>query len=100
RRFGHDPAFFPSFVDDGALDCFYGYGRGIDAENAGALAWGWANAPRELGEIVGLMQPFERFLPQPAVHKVIPFGDQVTNRTTRSHAIDLSASVTEMNATI
>ena len=80
RRLGHDPAFLEALIDDGALDGLDRDRRLVDAEDARAFARRRADAAGELGEVVGLVQPFERFLPQAAIDEVVPLGDEVVDR--------------------
>ena len=99
-RFGGDPAFVPAAVNDGALDVFDGDGRGIDAEHARAFARRGADAAGEFGEIIRLVQPFERFLPQAAIDEVVPFRDEVMDRAAAGHAAEERAGVAERDAAI
>ena len=99
-RLGHDPAFLPAAVDDGALEVLDGDRRGVDAEDAGAFARGRADAAGEVGEVVGLVQPLERFLPQAAIDQVVPLGDEVVDRAAGGHAAEQRAGVAEGDAAI
>ena len=60
RRLRYDPAFFPSFVDDGAFDRFDRDRRIVDVEGAGRLAWGGADPAGEFREVVGRVQYGQR----------------------------------------
>ena len=100
RRLGHDPAFFPAVVDDGALDVLDRDRRRIDAEHAGAFARRGTDAAGELGKVVGLVQPIERFVPQAAIDQIVPFRNQVVDRAAGGHAADQRAGVAERNAAI
>src|SRR4029077_9767469 len=86
RWLGHDPALFEPLVDDRALDALDGDRRLVDAEDARPLARRRADAPRELGEVVGLVQPRERLAPLPAVDEVVPLGDEVVDGAARGAA--------------
>ena len=99
-RFCFDPAFVPSLVNDGAFYVMDRDGRSADAEDAGTFARRRADTTGEVGEIVGLMEAVERFLPQAAIHQIVPFRDQVIDGTTRSHAADERAGVAEGNAAV
>ena len=81
RRLGDHPALCKALVDDGALDILDGHGRIVDAEHAGTLARGRADATGELRKIVGLVQTLEGFLPQTAVDEVVPLRYEVVDRT-------------------
>src|SRR5215203_5660676 len=78
RRPGDDPSFLEGPIDDGELYLFYGDGLVVDGEDARSLARGRAEHPRELGEIVGLVQAVYGLLPVLAVNEVVPVGDQVS----------------------
>ena len=80
-----------------ALDC---HGRRIDAQHAGSLARGGADAAGELGKIVRLVQAVERLAPQAAIDEVVPFGDQIVDRTAGRHAGHQVARVAKRNAAI
>ena len=99
-RHGGDPAFVPAAVNDGALDAFDGDGRGVDAEHARAFARRGADAAGEFGEIVRLVQPFERLLPQAAIDEVVPFRDEVVDGTAAGHAAEERAGVAEGRAAV
>ena len=75
-----DPAFGEAAVDDRVLDVLDRDRRVGDAEHAGALARRRAGAARELGEVVGLVQPIERVAPAALIDQVVPLGDQVVDR--------------------
>ena len=77
---GVDPAFFQAVVDDRALDVLDRDRRLVDAEHARAFARRGTDAAGELGKVVGLVQPLERFLPQAAIDQIVPFGNQVVDR--------------------
>src|SRR5215216_1256562 len=76
-RPGDDPSFFKGPVDDGELYLLYGDGLVVDGEDARGLARGRAEHPRELGEVVGLVQAVYGLLPVLAVDEIVPVGDQV-----------------------
>ena len=99
-RLGHDPAFVPAVVDDGAFDVLDGDGRGVDAEHARAFAGGGADAAGEVGEIIGFVQAFEGFVPEAAIDQVVPFGDEVVDGAAGGHAAEQGAGVAEGNAAI
>ena len=82
------------------LDVLDGDGRGVDAEDAGAFAGGRADAAGEFGEVIGLVQAVEGFLPQAAIDQVVPFGDQVVDRAAGGHAAEQRAGVAERHAAI
>ena len=100
RRLGLHPAFVPAFVDDADLDVLDRDGRIIDAEHAGAFARRGADAAGELGEVVGLVQTVERFLPEAAIDEIIPLGDDVVDRAAGGHAADERAAVAEGDAAV
>ena len=100
RRFGDDPAFVQASVDDRALDVLDRDGRCVDAQHARAFARRGADAAGELGEVVRLVQPLERFLPQPAIDEIVPLGNEVVDRATARHARQQRAGVAERNAAV
>ena len=100
RRLRRDPALVPAFIDDRNLDVLDRDRRRVDAEHARALARRGTDAARELGEVVRLMQPLQRFLPQAAIDEVIPFRDEVVDRAAAGHAADQRAGVAKRDAAI
>ena len=97
---GHDPALFPALVDDGVLDALDRDRRCVDAEHARTLARGRAHAAGELGEVVRLVQPLERFAPQSAVDQIVPLRYQIVDRAAGGHAGNQRAGVAERHAAI
>src|SRR5262249_25268235 len=85
---------------DGGFDALDGDRVLVDAEHARAFARGGTDAAGEFREVVGLVQPVDRFFPQPAVDEVVPFRDQVVDRTARRHAFEQRAGMAERNAAI
>src|SRR5262249_16587751 len=81
-RLRRDPSLGPGMIDDVLLDQLYGYRIVVDVENAGLLAWGGTHAAGEFREVVGRMQPVDRFLPAPAIHEVVPVRDDIPERAT------------------
>ena len=78
RRLRPDPTLGPRAVDDRVLDLLDRDGVAlVDLEHARGLARRGAQAPGELGEVVGRVQLADRVLPAIAVHEVVPIGDQV-----------------------
>src|SRR5215208_8221190 len=77
-RPGGDPPLLKSPVDDGEFYLLYGDWLVVDRKDARGLARGWAEHPRELGEVVGLVQAVYGLLPMLAVDEVVPVGDQVS----------------------
>ena len=59
-----------------------------------------ADATGEFGEIVRLMQPFKRFLPQAAIDEVVPFRDKVVDGAAAGHAAKEHAGMAEGRAAI
>ena len=100
RRLGYDPTLGKALIDDGALDTLDRHRRLVNAEHAGALARRRTDAAGELGEIVGLVQTFQRLAPEAAVNQVIPFRDQVVDGTAGGHPLDEGARVAEGDAAV
>src|SRR5690606_8258293 len=88
---GYDPAFFPALVDDEVLDRLDADRVIVDVQRTGRLAGCRADAPRELGEVVGGMQHVECTAPLAAVHEIVPVGNDV---------VDGAAVVAEGNAAV
>ncbi len=81
RRHGHDPALVPRVVDDRVLDLLDRHRVALaDLQHARGLARRRAQAPGELGEVVGGVQLADRVLPAVAVDEVVPVGDEVAQR--------------------
>ena len=80
RDFGLDPALGPAAVDDRAFDRLDRHRRVFEIERARRFAWGRADAAGEFGEIVGRVEPLERFAPVIVADQFVPVGDQVGNR--------------------
>src|SRR5579862_5504015 len=91
RRRRCDETRVPRVVDDVLLDVLDRDRVVVDVEDARLLARGGADAAGELGEVVRRVQPIDRLAPAPAVHEVVPVGDDVPER---------AALVTEGDATI
>jgi hypothetical protein len=99
-RGGADPAGFPALFGDGILNVFDGHGGTGDAQHAGSLAGGGANPSGEFGEVVGLVESLQGFLPQAPVDQVVPFGNQVVDGATAGHATDGHPRVAEGGAAV
>ena len=91
RRLRHHPALVERPVGDRHLDLPDGDGILVDAEHAGRLARGGADAAGELGEVVRGVQPLAGLVPLLAVHEVVEVGNDVPER---------AAGVAEGHATI
>src|SRR4051812_23183060 len=97
RQLRLDPSFVPRPVDDLHLDLLDRDGIGVDAEDTRRFTWRRAQPPRELGKVVGRVQPIDRLTPVLAIDEVVPVGDQVAERTTvvaeRDAAVHASAGL-------
>ena len=80
RRQRVDPAVVEGLVDDGHLDLLDGHGGLVDAQHAGRLAGGRAQPAGELGEVVGGVQPLNRFLALVPPDEVVPLRNEVAQR--------------------
>ena len=67
-------------VDDADLDLLDRDRVVVDAEHAGALAGGGAEAARELREVVRGVEAVDGLAPAVPVDEVVPVGDQVAER--------------------
>src|SRR5918995_1850554 len=76
-RPGDDPSLLEGPVDYGEFYLLYSHGLVVDGEDARGLARRRTEHPRELGEVVGLVQAVYGLLPVLAVDEVVPVGDQV-----------------------
>ncbi len=80
RWYGPENRVFPSPLGDLVLDLLDRHRRLVDTEDTRGLAWGRAEPAGELREVVRRVQPVDRRFPLPAVHEVVPLGDQVPER--------------------
>ena len=80
RDLRRDPALVPGALDDLVLDPLNGHRVVVDAEHARRLARGRAQAPGELREVVGGVEPLHGLRPVVAVHKVVPLRNEVAER--------------------
>ena len=99
-RLRSHPSLGKAVVDDRAFDGLDRHRQLIQAEHAGAFAWSRTNATGEFRKIVGLVKSMQCLFPQPTVNQIIPFRDQIVDRTARSHAADQLTGVAERNAAI
>ena len=74
---GDDPALRPGHLDDLLLEHGVDDWLAADSEHAGRLAGRRAEAPGELGEVVGGVQALRGVLPAALVGEVVPFRDEV-----------------------
>ena len=79
-RLGMNPALVPRALNNRALDELDGDGRLIDAEHAGGLARGRADAAGELREVVGRVEAANGRFPAVVVDEIVPVGDEVVDR--------------------
>ena len=89
-----------AIVDNRRFDVFDRHRQFVEPEHAGAFARRRTDAAGEFGKVIGLVQPMKRFLPQAAINQIVPFRDQIVDRTARGHAADQLAGVTKRNAAI
>ncbi len=96
---GGDPALTPTPLRDLVLDALDRHRIGVDAEHTRPLARCGAQAPRELGEVVGGMEPLEGFGPVAPVHEVVPFRDEIPERASlvaeRDPAVHAARALTD-----
>ena len=88
-----DPAVLPGLVDDREFHRLDGHRIIVDSEHAGPFTGRRTQGAGKFREIVGCMQPVNRFQPLVPVNQVIPVRDQVsqgaplvTERNTAIHA--------------
>lgn len=79
---GMNPTFFPPLIDDGTFNRLDGDGVILQIQRARRLAGRWAQAPRELREVVGGVKNMQRLPPIPARHQIVPIWNDVIDRTT------------------
>src|SRR5262249_24491061 len=86
-----DVAVLPGPVGDDGLDVLDRHRGLADGQHAGRLAGGGAEPPGELGKVVGGVQPLARGRPVASPDEIVPFRDEVPQRT---------AVVTERDAAV
>ncbi len=91
RRTWLHPSFVEGLVDDLQLDLLDRHRILVDAQHTRRLARSRAQPAGEVGEVVGGVQPFDCVAPAAPADQIVPFRDQVTQRT---------SVVTERNAAI
>ena len=69
-------------LSNAKFDVLDGYRLVDNVEGARFLAWRGADTPRELGKIVGGMKNLQGAAPLSPIHKIVPVGDDVVDRTT------------------
>gem|GEM_PF-2470668 len=79
--YGLDPVLVKGPFDNGQLNVFDCHGIVIDAEHAGSLAGGWAQAASELREVIGRVEPVVGLTPAVLTHEIVPLGNNVAQRT-------------------
>jgi len=80
-RAGHDPTFGKAAVDDCVFDVFDCHGRVGNAQYAGAFAWSRACATGEFRKIIGFVQSIEGISPTALINQIVPFGNEIVDRT-------------------
>ena len=80
RGLGPDPPFLERLVDDRAFDRLDRHRIVVEIEGAGRLARRRADAPGDLGEIVGRVEIARGFLPVAQIDEIVPVGDLVVHR--------------------
>ena len=86
RNLGGKPSFFPTPVDNRALDILDRDGRFYVAEHTGSFAGSRADTSGEFREIIGFPQTLKCFLPAITIHEIIKLRDEIVNRATAGHA--------------
>ena len=81
RRQRLHEAFVEGLVDDLQLDLLDRHRILVDAQHACRLARRRTQPAGEVGEVVGGVQPFDRVAPTAPAHQVVPFRNQVAQRT-------------------
>ncbi len=95
RGLGGNPTGFPSFVNNGIFNILDRDRRLNHTQHTGALARGRANPSGEFRKIVCLVQTVQGLLPAVAVNKVIPFRNEVVDRTATGHPADKMPGMAE-----
>ena len=67
----------PGRLDDRVFDLLDGHGLLVDAQDAARFAGRRAEPSREVGEVVGRVEAFDRLGQPVATREVVPFGDEV-----------------------
>ena len=87
------PALFKSPVNNCVLDVLDRDRRFMDAENTGAFTRRRTGSACELRKIVGLVQTLQRIFPAPLIDHVVPFRDQIINRTARRRLAERDTAI-------
>ena len=80
---GPDPAFLKSSLHDVFFVLLDRDRRLIDAQHARGFTRRGTDAAGELRKVIGGVQLPNRFLPAPAIHQIVPVGNQIVDRAAR-----------------
>src|SRR5262245_30760861 len=100
RRLGVHPSLREAVIDDRRFYILDGHRQLVETEHAGTFAGRRTDPAGKFGKVVGLVQTFERFFPQAAINKIVPFRNQIIDRAARGHAADELSGVAEWNTAI
>ena len=77
-----DPAFTEGMLDDADFDLLDGDRFIVDSQHTGLFAGRRTDPAGKLGEVVGLVQYLDGFLPAVSIDQVVPVRNDVAQRTT------------------
>ena len=98
RRLRLRPAFRISSLHNGVFVCPHGYSIAFRAAGTRFFAKRGTHAAGKFRETVGQPQPVIRLLPCPSVDEIVPFGNEVAQRTAGNHPPDHHAGLAERHA--
>lgn len=81
RNLWQNPSIFKSIIDYGALNVFDCYSWFGYSEDAGAFARSWTHSSGKFWEVVRLQQLLECFFPIALEDEIVPFWNDVSERT-------------------
>ena len=79
-RPGNDPSLLEGIFNDRKFNLFDSHGAIVDRKRTACFARSRTDASRYFRKVIGHFKPPECFLPLAAVHKVVPFGNEVIDR--------------------
>jgi len=89
----NDPPFGPPPVDDRIFNILNRHRGTGDPEDASSFAGGRACSSGKLWKVIRFVESFEGVAPAPLIDHIVPFGDQVIDRTTAGRLTEGDATV-------
>ena len=75
-----NPALLESALDNVLFNLLDRDRRRIDTQHTGRFARSGTDSSSKFGKVIGRVQLAHRFLPAPAIHQIIPVGNQIVDR--------------------